>query len=114
MVFETVRLGRLASLFGRLTRKTRGRAIQLQPRGVTSIAYLPGRGSNLLASGGCADAKLKVWDMRYIESESKSSGCKDICGTRRTKLKDEDILLVDPYDQGVDVSKQSSWNKRCV
>jgi WD40 repeat protein len=73
---------------------------------VTSVTYLPGRGSHLLASAGCADGKVKLWDLRYIEEESAASGCKNFGGSHRKKAKSEDITSVDPLDQGIDVTKQ--------
>lgn len=87
-------------------------AQQRQPKGVTSVAYLPGRGSKLLASAGCADAKVKLWDLRYIDCEGQEAGCKNVSAAKQRRAKDDDTTLIDPIDQGIDVSKQPSTNKR--
>ncbi|UZJ54982.1 hypothetical protein CBS101457_004302 [Exobasidium rhododendri] len=85
---------------------TRGFSSQ-QPKGVTSITFLPGRGSKLLASAGCADAKVKLWDLRFLESESKAMDRRNATAAKRRRKGDEDVMLVDPIDQGIDVTKHS-------
>lgn len=84
----------------------RGKPSVKQPKAVTSIVYLPNRGSHLLASAGCVDGRIKLWDFRYLESESAATGAKNFGGALRKKARNEDITLVDPLEQGFDVTKQ--------
>lgn len=90
--------------------------LQQQPKAVTSVAFLPGRGSNLLTSAGCADGKIRLWDLRQLQAENAATGIKSFSGNRRKLAKDEDVTIVDPLDQGIDVTKESiprmQYNKR--
>lgn len=90
--------------------------LQQQPKAVTSVAFLPGRGSNLLASAGCADGKVRLWDLRQLQTKSAAIGVKNFSGNKRKLAKDEDVTMVDPLDQGIDVTRQTlprmQYNKR--
>ena len=86
-----------------------------QTKAVTSVAYLPGRGSKLLASAGCANAKVKLWDLRYLQNQSKTAGVKDLTGrAKRRRAKADDLLAVDPLETGIDVTHRWRSNRRCV
>lgn len=109
-------------------------------KGVTSLTYVPSRGSSMLCSAGCGDGVLKLWDMRALAStcavnvsggEATLSATVDDQpqgqqSTQAAPRADKPAYVtapcgdeseqhaVYPLDHGLDVTRQISSNKRCV
>lgn len=81
-----------------------------QPKAVTSVAFLPGRGGHLLASAGCADGQVKLWDLRNLVVDAATAGGVDLCGARRKKARGEEISFAEPVQESDDISARK--NKR--
>ncbi|PWN33396.1 WD40 repeat-like protein [Meira miltonrushii] len=82
-------------------RGTQGRATY--PKGITSLTYVPGRGSNILCSAGCGDGIVKLWDLRAMASYD------DI--NMRDQMEETLMGINDPLEAGLDVSLQFTKNK---
>lgn len=90
------------------------------PKGVTSLAYVPGRGNGVLASAGCADGILKLWDLRSahesgrnIDVDEAAKATAEAAAPRKGgKKKKTKPLVLDPIDEGIDLTAVHGHNKR--
>lgn len=83
-----------------------------QARAVTSITYLPGRGANLLTSAGCADGRVKLWDLRCVGKESEAAGGIDVSASGRKKAKKSALPHKVAIDESQNLTRKSQKNKR--
>lgn len=95
----------IISLWGAHSKPLRGRRSRTSPKGVTSLAYVPSRGSNVLCSAGCGDGALKLWDLRALASSQQAS-------FEEGKVVVQQGDMVAPPEQSRDISSFYQGNKR--
>jgi denticleless len=76
------------------TGRRRRRKIEQAVRGITSLAYVPGRAAHTLCSAGCGDGALKVWDLRNVAATTSRDSSDEASA----------VATVPLLEQGVDVS----------
>lgn len=70
----------------------------LLPKGIMSVMYVPSRGAHMVASAGCADGVVKLWDLRNY-----SAGPSDQASTPEPS--DDLAPEMEPCEESNDVTR---------
>lgn len=72
----------------------------LMPKGVMSVTYVPSRGAHVVASAGCADGVVKLWDLR-----SHSGGPPDQASLPHAPTDNDAHLEMEPWEESADLTR---------